>query len=291
MCYLDMGSISFGAFRETGHKHVLHCAFFAWEEVRVRSGILKLTYLAICLPTRYVLQPCVRFPQSTNGRVDWVPITEEELLCWFGVLILMGLKDLPNIRLYGSPSSFYGCPLIKSCMARLRFEAITRCIHLVDNELLIPPGEEGHDKLGKLRWLIEHFSVLSQANYNCQVHCTVDEMMLPYKGRYCNIRLYMKGKPVKYGLKVWALASSQSRYVSNAIVYLGAGDAHTENELLGTDAVLVAVRGLEGWGHVIITDNFFTSVKLHTELLKRGFFATGTVKKGLKGFPDSLAGT
>jgi hypothetical protein len=72
----------------------------------------------------------------------------------------------------------------------------------VDNEDLIPAGEEGHDKLGKLHWLIEHIAAVSQANYNCQVHCTVDEMMLPYKGRYCNIRQYMKGKPVKYGLKV-----------------------------------------------------------------------------------------
>jgi hypothetical protein len=95
---------------------------------------------------------------------------------------------------------------------------------------------------------------------------------------------------VKYGLKVWALASSQSRYVSNAIVYLGAGDVRAENELLGTNVVLMAVRGLEGRGHVIITDNFFTSVRLHTELLKCGFYATGTVKKGSKGFPDSLAG-
>jgi hypothetical protein len=73
-------------------------------------------------------------------------------------------------------------------------------------------------------------------------------------------------------------------------VYLGDGDTRAENELLGTDAVLVAVRGLEGRGHVIITDNFFTSVRLHTELLKRGFYGTGIVKKGSKGFPDSLAG-
>ena len=100
----------------------------------------------------------------------------------------------------------------------------------------------------------------------------------------------MKRKPVKYGLKVWALASSQSRYVSNVIVYLGAGEAQVENELLGANAVLVAVRGLENRGHVIITDNFFTSVKLHTELLRRGFYATGTLKKGSKGFPESLAG-
>ena len=34
---------------------------------------------------------------------------------------------------------------------------------------------------------------------------------------------------------------------------------------------------------------FFTSVKLYVELLNRDFYATGTVKKGSKGFPPLLA--
>jgi hypothetical protein len=242
------------------------------------------------LGCRYVLQPSVRYPRTTNGRHDWIPIHKAELLCWFGMLVLMGLKDLPNIRLYRSSSDFYGCPLIKSCMSCQRFEAITRCIHLVNNGSLHPPGHPEHDKLGKVRWLVEHFSSVSQAQYNCEEIVTVDEIMVPYKGRYCNIRQYMKGKPVRFGIKVWALASSKSRYVSNLIVYLGAGDQREESELVGADAVLVAVRGLEGRGHVVITDNFFTSVKLQVELLRRGFFATGTVKKVSKGFPPSLAG-
>jgi hypothetical protein len=86
------------------------------------------------------------------------------------------------------------------------------------------------------------------------------------------------------------MASSQSRYVSNLIVYLGASDQREESDLVGADAVLVAVRGLESRGHVVVTDNFFTSVRLQLELLKRGFFATGTVKKGSKAFLASLAG-
>jgi hypothetical protein len=232
----------------------------------------------------------VGYPRQTNGRSDWTPIYSEELLCWFGVLILMGLKDLPNIRLYWSGSDFYGCPLIKSCMSRQRFEAITRCIYLVDNDSLQPADHPNHDKLGKVRWLVEHFSATSQAQYNCERVVTVDEIMVPYKGRYCNIRQYMKGKPVKFGIKVWALASSQSWYVSNLIVYLGAGDQREESDLVGANAILVAIRGLEGRGHVVITDNFFTSVKLQLELLKRGFFSTGTVKRISKGFPPSLAG-
>ena len=84
----------------------------------------------------------------------------------------------------------------------------------------------------------------------------------------------MKEKPVRFGVKVWALVSSRSRYISNLIVYLGAGDSREEAKLVGSDAILVAVRGLENRGHVVITDNFFTDLSLFTILLKRGFYAT-----------------
>lgn len=80
------------------------------------------------------------------------------------------------------------------------------------------------------------------------------------------------------------------RYVSNIIVYLGANNARAEGDSVGKDAVLTAIRGLEGHGHVIITNNFFTSPRLFMELLQRGFWATGTCHKTRKGFPVSLAG-
>lgn len=108
--------------------------------------------------SRYAEQGSVRWLGLTNGRADWYPITKEELLCWYGVLVLMGLKDLPNIRLYWSPNDFYGCLVIKSCMTMQCFKAITRCIYLVNNTTLLEPDQDGYDKLGKFRWLVEHFS-------------------------------------------------------------------------------------------------------------------------------------
>lgn len=89
-----------------------------------------------------------------------------------------------------------------------------RCIHLVDNsEFVTEPTTPGFDKIGKVRWLVEEFAKISQSLYNAERVCTVDEIMVPYKGRYCGIRQYMKSKPVRFGIKLWALASSQSRYV------------------------------------------------------------------------------
>lgn len=64
---------------------------------------------------------------------------------------------------------------------------------------------------------------------------------------------------------------SVCRYVSNIIVYLGADDTRAEGESVGEDAVLTAIAGLEGRGHVIVTDNFFTSPRLFMTLMRRGF--------------------
>ena len=78
--------------------------------------------------------------------------------------------------------------------------------------------------------------------------------------------------------------------MSNIIIYLGADDARDPSDLVGEDAVLTAVSSLEGRGHIIITDNFFTSPRLFVELMRRGFWAIGTCRKTRKGFPTSLAG-
>jgi hypothetical protein len=155
-------------------------------------------------------------------------------------------------------------------MSRACFEAITCCVHLVNNDNLIQDPRDP-----AVRWLLERFARISQSLYNNERILTVDEIMIPYKGRFCNIHQYMKAKPVKFGIKLWAVVSARSRYISNAIVYLGSGDAQIEGESVGEDVVLTAIRGLEGRGHVIVTDNFFTSPQLCMTLMERGFWVTG----------------
>lgn len=162
---------------------------------------------------RYAAQPCQWNPAVTNGRAEWTPLNAEELLAWFGILMLMGLKEFPHIRCYWDRKAFYNCPLISEAMPRKRFEAIIRCLHLVNNEEVVTDrAAPAYDKLAKVRWLCESFASMSQSLYNNERVMTVDEIMVPYKGRYCNIRQYMKSKPVKFGVKVWALANSESRY-------------------------------------------------------------------------------
>jgi len=139
-----------------------------------------------------------------------------------------------------------------------------------------------------VRWLLEGFVEVCKCLYNCKRHICVDEMMIPYTGRHCNIKQYMRNKPVKYGIKIWCCATSKTRYVHNLQVYAGKQGKKTEKDL-GRKVVNAMVSDLKGLGHVVVTDHFFTSPHLFDDLLKQGFLATGTVMPNRVGMPPQLA--
>jgi hypothetical protein len=51
------------------------------------------------------------------------------------------------------------------------------------------------------------------------------------------------------------------------------------------------LRGLEGKRHCVVMDNFFCSIPLSEDLVKKGIYATGTVKCNYIGLPSHLKNT
>ena len=47
--------------------------------------------------------------------------------------------------------------------------------------------------------------------------------------------------------------------------------------------------GLENRGHIVVLDNFFSSIPLFVDLLGKDTYATGTVKANRIGLPTALA--
>ena len=88
----------------------------------------------------------------------------------------------------------------------------------------------------------------------------------------------MPKKPVKWGLKVWCLACSTSKYVWIFEVYCGKGNApiklghaqvlpnriitpmHCGEPRLAHNVVLKMVEGLGNVRHLVVMDNFFSSI-------------------------------
>ncbi len=160
---------------------------------------------------------------------------------------------------------------------------------MANNANQIPYGQPRHDKLFKVRSLLDIIVPCFAAE--CEIHkeCTVDEAMIPFKGRL-GMKQYMKDKPTKWGIKVFVLADAHNGYVKNIQVYTGKNVENDGNNIgLCTKVVLDLLDDIDSAGLQLYTDNYYTSPVLFQHLYaKKQINACGTCRPNRKGFPSQI---
>jgi hypothetical protein len=232
------------------------------------------------------------------GGQRWRHLSVAGLKAFFAISMLMGLKRQPNMKTYWErEGGFFHCPIISRIFSRDRFQQITKCLHITNpNSYVATRGEPGYDKMGQVRWLVDDIRRACMREWSLGKYVTVDEMMIRYKGSYCPARQYMPNKPEKWGVKVWCLADSKSKFVYNFEIYYGKNPNGPEGQAparvgegnMARNVVLGLIEGLEGKGHVFVTDNYFFSIGLFMELANRDIYATGTMRSNRVGLPSDL---
>lgn len=102
--------------------------------------------------------------------------------------------------------------------------------------------------------------------------------MVPYFGRH-SCKMFIKGKPVRFGFKLWCLCSSDG-YLFYTMPYAG-NQKKIYSELgLSGDVVMSLLSVIQKpSNHEIFFDNFFSSFRLFSHLKNTGYFATGTIRE------------
>lgn len=108
----------------------------------------------------------------------------------------------------------------------------------------------------------------SQNCYKPGESITIDEQLFPTKVR-CRFTQYMPNKPDKFGIKFWLASDVDSKYVINALPYLGKDEYRPSSVPLSEYVVLKLIEPFTGCGRTVTTDNFFTSKSLATQLLAK----------------------
>ncbi|CAC5370491.1 unnamed protein product [Mytilus coruscus] len=121
-------------------------------------------------------------------KMPWVRPTIHEMNAIFGLCFEMGVDRKPSTRMLTTQQ-----PL---------------------------PGNENYDPLYKIKPLLTHFNTTFQQEYTPHRNITVDETMIPFKGRV-QFKQYMAQKPHKWGVKAWVLADSQHSYIQYVDIYPG----------------------------------------------------------------------
>lgn len=202
-------------------------------------------------------------------------VNSNEILVVLGAFMLSGYAKYPDKRLYWSKDSDTPTILCDAIRCR-RFEDIIHNMHFNDNTQI-----DREDRLYKLRPLLEHLQSKFLVLNPLDEHLSIDESMIPYYGRHF-AKQFIKGKPIRFGYKNWALCSSNG-YMYAFDVYTGKNKEASRTELgVGGDVVMNLIKKAKvpcNKGFKVYFDNYFTSFKLLNKLSSIGICATGTIRE------------
>ena len=211
--------------------------------------------------------------------------SEKEVSQCLGILMYMSIVSLPNIRLYWRAS--LRNDMVANVMSRDRFEQIVSSLHLSDNDLQPARDSPVYDRLYKVREFTTNLARNFERHAEIEQVSSVDEQMIPFKGQLW-LKVFMKDKPIKRGVKVWALAG-QSGYIhrfylsGDILVGMSAEEVEDLDPSIGLSGqvVLYLVQKPQQPepGFQVFFDNYFASPALLLQLKNLGIPAACTLRK------------
>lgn len=216
---------------------------------------------------------------------NFVETTVQEWKYFFSIVIALSLISV-HTKLSDIWSSNWMTRIDGICQRfpRDKFFQMKSALHLVDNDSFTD-DEKKNKKSYKIAWLASKLAQMFQRSRNFPNILSVDEGMAPYKGYMTSMRQYLSDKPHKWGFRFWILCDICG-YVFNFELYEGS-KKNSNGEKITTKGlakdVVIRLTDRVNEGSIIVTDNYYTSIDLAKELLKKKIYLVGTIKKNAKG--------
>ncbi|KAG8234292.1 hypothetical protein J437_LFUL015017 [Ladona fulva] len=217
---------------------------------------------------------------ATQKNVHDIQVSNECIRKFIGILLFIGYHSLPQEQLYWCEDEDMDVQCVRQCMSRNRYLQIKWYLHVSDNSELESIAPQERDKLFKIRPIIDQqnekflqYGVFSE-------NVSIDEQMVRYYGHYY-LKQFIRGKPIRFGFKQWAICCSETGYCYQMQVYEGKARDGDDPAMtgLGSSVVLKIISILETPEvHKVYFDNFFTGFALMKHLQDVGVRATGTAQ-------------
>ena len=215
---------------------------------------------------------------AQKGNLDF-RVTPTEIKGFITILIVSSYVDVYSKDQYWSVDSDCRNEMVANIMPRNKFRDIMRYLHLCDN---MQVDDNKDDRFFKVRGYCDLIRETCLKNFLKQNTFSIDETMVPYFGRH-SLKQYIKGKPIKFGFKLWTLATHDG-YVVDFIPYQGKTHQYDKEYGVGGSAVVELLQSLppidddDDCGRAVYFDNLFTSFKLLRVLANKGIAASGTLR-------------
>ena len=131
-----------------------------------------------------------RQAMETKPDPAWRETDAEEVKAFFALNILFGIKQLPEVYSYWSKNQLLGVPEVQRILPRNHFAKISLYLHLNDKRRELPRGHANHEKLFKVRPILDSIVEAMKSEYRPSKNVSIDEAMIPFKGRL-SLKQYM----------------------------------------------------------------------------------------------------
>lgn len=209
----------------------------------------------------------------------WYNTDPQEMKVFLGIVMYMGLVQMPSIRHYWKKDAYFNTKISQS-MSRYRFESILTLFHCANNE-----NARG-ERLAKIQPLVEMMTMKFKQCYAPEEKICIDESVVPFLGRLL-FKQFLKNKRHRYGIKVFKICA-KDYYTLEYNVYSGKGSQTQNESLFSTNIVLNMTEPYQDSGRTIYMDNWYSSVDLAQKLLARGTHMVGTLRANRKGNPPNV---
>ncbi|XP_034409876.1 pogo transposable element derived with ZNF domain b isoform X2 [Cyclopterus lumpus] len=203
------------------------------------------------------------------GYSDWVPTTIHEIKGFIGLVVLMGIQNLPDLSHYWSWSHYDNSYTFYRAMSFKRFKQIAANIRMgsFTTAEFRGTGEPG-DSLHIFRPML---NILEGAVWDAyQPNCclSVDRALLPSPEEVsCDGKADPKTQP-----QVWLLCDSKSGYCHRFFIQVG----EKEGQEQGFTVVPELVKDLVDKHHQLYLASSLASVPLMQKLLDQGIYASSS---------------
>lgn len=205
----------------------------------------------------------------------------QRLNTFLGIIIFTIFNKRLSQRDYWSQRSMLRSDAVTSAMGLREFEKIKQSIRYHKSK-----DEKADDKIWRVRRIMEIFNTnIKCFGFFCTALC-IDEMMLKYYGKI-SFKQFIQSKPIRFGIKKWALCSSNG-YLFHCEIYCGKNVKVNmlNNCAQGSRVVMQMLHDFlsqtsprNKTQYHIYFDNLFCSPDLLVHLKKLNLKATGTVRK------------
>lgn len=241
-----------------------------WSEHVLNTFLLESNNFAIASKTR-----------------DWKMLTIAELKVFFGIIIHLGIIKYPNMEYVWDPDR--GSQWVRNRMSFFRFKKILSCWHWMNTAVVAKEERKVKNKEDPF-WVVSSLLTYLDRQFGehfvCGQKLCIDESCFDFKGRH-KARCYNPNKPSKWHFKAFCLNDSGTGYLHSFRMYRGKEERRPA-DIAATEWPVFELTENERYhnkGHLLATDNWYTSVAVAKHLASKGIDFVGTIKANKKGLP------